>query len=112
MTQYQTILSQAERIYPYPVASFGEKAFKDTYVDGSSVLFTPSGALALPVSVEPMVLFYNRSLLSKHGVVNPPSSWAEVEEITPALTLRDKEAFLSQRLLLGHQMFRMQKILL
>ena len=83
---YQTILSQTERIQPYPAASFGETQFKNTFVDGASVFFTPAGALAFPVSIDPMVLFYNRALFSKHGVVNAPESWDEVVSIVPSLT--------------------------
>lgn len=101
MTPYQTILSQAKRIQPFPAASFGEKAFKDTYVDGASVLYTPEGALALPVSVEPMVLFYNRTLLSKHGIPNPPAFWDEVTAMTPSLTIRENGRFVESAISLG-----------
>jgi ABC-type glycerol-3-phosphate transport system substrate-binding protein len=62
MAPYQTLLAQSERIYPFPITSLGEKQFKDMYVDGASVFFGTEGALALPVSIEPMVLFYNRTL--------------------------------------------------
>ncbi len=101
MTPYQTILSQAKRIQPFPSASFGEKAFKDTYVDGASVLYTPEGALGLPVSVEPMVLFYNRTLLSKHGIANPPAFWDEVTTMTPSLTIRENGRFVESAISLG-----------
>jgi ABC-type glycerol-3-phosphate transport system substrate-binding protein len=99
--KYQMILSQEARIYPFPTNSLPEKTFKDTFVDGASVLFTPQGALALPVSIDPMVLFYNRTLLSKHGIINPPSYWDEVGTITPALTVRQNGKFLESAIALG-----------
>ncbi len=98
---YQTILSQESRILPFPIANFPEKNFKDTFVDGASVLFTPEGALALPVSVDPLVLFYNRTLLSKHGVVNPPQYWDEVTTIAPALTIKQNGTFVESAIALG-----------
>lgn len=98
LTRYQTILSQAPRILPFSVQ---EKPFKDKYVDGASVLYTESGALALPVSVEPMVLFYNRTLLSKHGIVNPPTTWDEVSAVTPELTIRNGSKFVETSIALG-----------
>ena len=99
---YQIILSQTSRLYPFPIASYGEKQYKDTYIDGAGIFFTPYGALALPVSVEPMVLFYNRTLLSKHGVVNPPSYWNEVSEMTPRLTVQNnKGQFVESAISLG-----------
>lgn len=90
LAPYKIILKETNRIYPFPYASISEKTYKDNYVDGASIFLTPAGALALPVSVEPMVLFFNRSLLSKHSVVNPPLYWDEITTLTPSLTVKDK----------------------
>jgi ABC-type glycerol-3-phosphate transport system substrate-binding protein len=95
---YQTILAETDRIYPFTVA---EKTFRDAYVDGASVLLTSSGALALPVSVEPMVLFYNRTLFSKHGVINPPTYSDEVITLAPLLTVRQGGQFVESAIALG-----------
>lgn len=98
----QIIVSQSSRLYPFPITSFPEKNFKDTYVDGASLFFSPSGALAFPVSIEPMVLFYNRTLFSKNGIVNPPVYWDEVSAVTPALTIKgDRGQFLESAISLG-----------
>ncbi len=98
LAPYQTILSQSERIYPF---SISEKSFKDTFVDGASILLTPQGALGLPVAIEPMVLFYNRTLFSKHGIVSPPLFWDDVLTITPSLTIREGGRFLESSIALG-----------
>jgi ABC-type glycerol-3-phosphate transport system substrate-binding protein len=95
---HQIILSQADRIYPFQTQ---EKAFRDLFVDGASLFIVPNGALALPVTIEPMVLFYNRSLLSKHGVLNPPSTWDEVAALVPTLTVRQGGQFLESAIALG-----------
>lgn len=102
LAPYQVILSQSHRITPFPITSLGEKSFKDTYVDGASILFSPQiGALALPVSVEPMVLIYNRSMLSKRGFSSPPAYWDEVAAMTPALTVREGNQFIESSIALG-----------
>lgn len=101
LTPYQIILAQQERLYPFPIASFGEKNFKDTYVDGAGVLFSPQGALGLPISIDPMVLFYNRTLFSKHGLVNAPTYWDEVASVAPSLTLREGGKFTESAIALG-----------
>jgi ABC-type glycerol-3-phosphate transport system substrate-binding protein len=54
---HQLILANQSRLYPFPIASFSEKTFKDTYVDGAGILFSSAGALALPVSVDPLCFF-------------------------------------------------------
>lgn len=102
LAPHQIILSQISRIYPFPVTSFSEKNFKDTYVDGASLFFSPYGAVALPVSIEPMVLFYNRTLFSKHGIVNPPTYWDEVSSLVPKLTITNtKNQFVESGIALG-----------
>lgn len=98
MAPYQTMLAQESRLYPFPIA---EKTYKDIYVDGASVLYSGGAALALPLSVEPMVLFYNRTLLSKHSVLNPPEYWDELSSVTPALTLKQGNAFVESSIALG-----------
>ncbi|MEZ0208770.1 MAG: ABC transporter substrate-binding protein [Candidatus Paceibacterota bacterium] len=99
---HQIILANQSRLYPFPLASFSEKSYKDTYVDGAGIFFTSQGALALPVSVDPLVLFYNRSLFSKHGIVDPPTYWDEVASRVPLLTLRDaKGGFVESAIALG-----------
>lgn len=102
MASYQTILSQSSRILPFPVANYSEKLFKDTYVDGASIFFSPNGAIALPISIEPMVLFYNRTLFSKHGIINPPKYWDEVSSIVPTLTIQNSTGqFIESGIALG-----------
>lgn len=99
---YQYILSNSARVYPFPPSYLSEKKFKDTYVDAASIFMTPDGALALPLSVDPMVLFYNRSLLSKHGIVNPPAYWGDLVNLVPALTVRDRNGqFIESAIALG-----------
>lgn len=91
LAPHQIIISQTNRLYAFPIASLSEKAYKDMYVDGASIFFTPQGATALPVSIDPLVLFYNRTLFSKHGIINPPQYWDEVLNITPTLTVRNQK---------------------
>ena len=98
LVPHQIILSQADRIMPFSIA---EKTYRDFYVDGASVFLTSKGTLALPVSVEPMVLFYNRTLFSKHGIINPPTYWDEVVSLTPSLTVRQNGQFLESAIALG-----------
>lgn len=102
LAPHQYILSNAERIYPFPPAYMSETKFKEAYVDGASVFLTPQGALALPVAIDPMVLFYNRYLLSKHGVVTPPSYWDDLMRLAPTLTVKGKNGqFLESAIAVG-----------
>lgn len=89
LAPYQIILSQQTRVTPFPVASLSETNYKNTFINGAGIFWTPFGALALPVAVEPTVLFFNRTLFAKHGVLNPPVYWDEITQIVPKLTVDD-----------------------
>ncbi len=91
LAPHQIILSQTARLYPFSYASFSEKAYKDMYVDGASIFLTPQGAIAFPVAIDPLVMFYNRTLFSKHGIISPPQYWDEVLNVTPSLTIRNQK---------------------
>jgi ABC-type glycerol-3-phosphate transport system substrate-binding protein len=99
---HQIILSQAARLTAFPSASLSETAYKNMYVDGASIFYSPPGAIALPVSIDPMVLFYNRNLFSKHGIVNPPAFWDELPSLAPRLTVLDtKGKFIESAIAIG-----------
>jgi len=89
LAPYQIILSQQTRVTPYPVTSLTETTYKNTYINGAGIFWTPFGALALPVAVEPTVLFFNRTLFAKHGILTPPTYWDEITQIVPKLTVED-----------------------
>lgn len=96
------ILSQSSRIYPFPYATLSETKFKQTYVDAGSVFLSPTGALALPVTVDPMVLFFNRRMFAVKSIISPPVYWDEVAKIAPVLTeLNNRGQFVQSGIALG-----------
>lgn len=109
LATHPILLSQISRLQPFPVTSFSEKSFKDTYVDGATLFFSPYGALALPISIEPMVLMYNRTLFAKHGLASfpvcdgkPYACWDQILTITPQLTIKNKNGqFLESAIAFG-----------
>lgn len=54
-----------------------ERSFKDLYSSGSDIFRIPTGTTALPVGVDPMVMFYNRDIIESAGLINPPTFWNE-----------------------------------
>lgn len=64
-----------------------ESVFKGSFADIASVLFFPGvGSVGLPVSVDPLVLYYNKDLLSTNGFVNPPATWTDLYNYQAKLT--------------------------
>ncbi|MEN9552265.1 MAG: hypothetical protein RI935_642 [Candidatus Parcubacteria bacterium] len=98
---HQILLKEASRISFFPSTNLREKDFKDRYIDSSYIFYDRRGAVALPIFMDPMVLLYNRSLLSRSGVVSPPVYWDEITALSSSLTIRPGSQFSQSAIALG-----------
>lgn len=83
------IARYAEKVSPLPYESYPERQFLESFVQGSEIYLRPEGILALPFSIDPMVMYWNRNMFSAASVVRPPAYWDEMLTLTPVLTKRD-----------------------
>ena len=78
------VLSDKVQIVPYSVVSQG--TYVTSYIDEALLFLTPQGMLAMPFSVDPLVMYWNRDLFTSAGVAQPPKSWNEFLTLAPKLT--------------------------
>lgn len=94
------IIRHGDKVVPFSNSEYSLRNFRNDFVEQGEMFIGDTGALALPILVDPMVLFYNRDLLSAGGVARPPVSWTEMiqPEIGPVarLTLFDVQGNLAQ----------------
>lgn len=77
-------------IYKTPYASYPEKAFRDLYIDGADIyLDDKDGVIGFPIVVDPLVLYFNKDILSNEGIVSPPKTWDELFTLNSLLTKRE-----------------------
>lgn len=77
------------KIFPIPYASYPVSIFDSTFVDAGQVFLTDNGVLALPISIDPLMMYYSRSLFDGSGVVYPPATWNDLTAMAPTLTEKD-----------------------
>lgn len=77
------------KIFVVPYSSYPLSVFKNVFAGAGEVFLTDEGILAFPMTIDPLVLYYNRSILDANGVVYPPASWTDLVNMTPALTKKD-----------------------
>lgn len=77
------------KLMAIPYSSISQKNFTDTFVEAGEVYLTQEGVYGLPLAVDPMVLYYNRDLLSAAGIAKPLSFWDEIFVSTGNLSKRD-----------------------
>lgn len=80
------ILKNSNFIYKIPYASYPEKAFTTSYIDGADILLANDGVIGYPLLVDPMVLFYNKDMLSNESILYPPATWDELFNLNSKLT--------------------------
>jgi len=86
-------------IYEMPFASYPEKNFRDTYIDGADVFLTKTGITGLPILVDPIVLYYNKNILSNEGVIKVPEYWDELIGLSQKLTKKKDDGSVSQSMI-------------
>lgn len=89
MLPRELIYRHANKIFPVPYESFSERDFKSTFVEEGEIFLIGQGILALPMRLDPMVMYFNRDMLSNAGLPLPPKTWEELLAMTPELVEKD-----------------------
>ena len=79
----------SNKIYTIPYTSYPLATFKNTFARAGEVFLTSKGMLAFPIIIDPLVMYYNRTILDANGIVYPPATWDEFENMVPTLTKKD-----------------------
>jgi ABC-type glycerol-3-phosphate transport system substrate-binding protein len=69
------IYRQGDKLLPIPVESLSPRDFRDTFVTAGEIFLLPGGTRALPLLVDPMVMYYNQSILQSVAVAEVPATW-------------------------------------
>lgn len=57
--------------------TYSERDFLNNFVDGAEIFSATSSWRALPLLIDPLVMYYNRTLYTSAGIVSPPTSWEQ-----------------------------------
>ncbi len=81
--------SYAKRIYKIPYTTYPVANYKSTFAQAGEVFLSGEGILALPLSVDPLLMYYNRSILTTNNIIFPPATWEDLSAVTPKLLSKD-----------------------
>jgi len=79
----------SNKIYTIPYQSYPVASFKSTFASAGEVFLTSKGVLAFPLTIDPLMMYYNRSMLDSNSIVSPPISWDEFQNLVPLLNKKD-----------------------
>ncbi|KKQ46980.1 MAG: hypothetical protein US65_C0021G0003 [Candidatus Yanofskybacteria bacterium GW2011_GWC2_37_9] len=93
----------ANKIFTIPYQSYPLASFKNNFAGAGEVFLTSKGILAFPLSIDPLVMYYNRSILDSNGVIYPPAFWDDLINLVPKLTKKDdSNKIIKSAVALGH----------
>ncbi len=72
------MLQYLDKIIPIPYTSFSEADFKRQYIQEAELFLTADGIAAMPFTVDPMVMYWNRTLFTNAAIANPPTIWTQL----------------------------------
>jgi len=92
----ELIVRHQDKIFPIPYTSLPLRTFRDTFIEQGELYLRNNGILALPFSVDPMVMYWNRDIFSSAFVSAPPTEWDEFFTLATKITKKTEAGNISQ----------------
>ena len=74
-----------------PFTAYPQRTFTDTFADGTSVFTNTTGLKGIPLFIDPLVMYYNRTLYSSAGIVSPPKTWKDFVATVKLINKQDAQ---------------------
>ncbi len=83
------ILNYLDRTIAIPYETLPQRTFQDTYIPEGQLFLNPTGVVALPFMINPMVMYWNQDMLTSENIATPPQYWPDLLKIIPRITKAD-----------------------
>ncbi|HEX8947244.1 MAG TPA: extracellular solute-binding protein [Candidatus Paceibacterota bacterium] len=87
-----------KELTPIPYTSLPQRTFTDTFSDACSIYLAPEGIYGIPVAIDPLMLYYNRTMLSSASIAAPPATWEALTGLVPQVTEHSSSQNISRAL--------------
>lgn len=75
------------KLYAVSYEFLKQRDYFNTYIEGAEIFARNDGIYAIPLAVDPLVMYWNRNLFSNSNIPLPPATWETVRNDTvPRLT--------------------------
>jgi ABC-type glycerol-3-phosphate transport system substrate-binding protein len=85
LASMEDILTYQNKLLTISFETLSERTFKDNFIEQGEAFRTGTGYLAIPFSVDPLVLYWNRDIFTIHNKTSPPSNWSTVVSLVPEM---------------------------
>ena len=85
----EQLLAERNKLSVIPFSTIPQRTYLDTFVPITELFLTDQGTYGIPLVVDPLVLYYNRTMVASAGVADPANTlatWEGITGIVPRLT--------------------------
>ena len=88
------VFANESKFVTIPYTSFPERTFIDTYIQEASLYLRSTGIIALPFMVDPLVMYWNKDMVTNAGIatmgtISAPLHWNDFAALDQKLTQKD-----------------------
>jgi len=83
---HEGILRHSDKILEIPYESFPRASYEQAYIDEARLFLSDTGVRAFPIMVDPMIMYYNKALISSAFILDVPQYWDEFPEFASQIT--------------------------
>ena len=96
LVPHTLVIKQQGKLLPLPESAIDERLFRDSFVEAAEVLLEQTYTKALPLFLDPIVMYWNRDMFTRADIVVAPSTWVEVQLLPERLTVLDNRGNISE----------------
>jgi multiple sugar transport system substrate-binding protein len=82
----EQLLTEAPRLNVIPFSTIPQRTYVNTYVPEANLFLGSAGTYGIPYVIDPLVMYYNQSLLASAGIATPPATWEAINGVAQKLT--------------------------
>lgn len=72
------IIKHRDKVTVIPYQDLSIRQFRDTFLPAGEIFMDGRGTFALPILIDPLVMYYNPDYYANVGLARPPNTWPEV----------------------------------
>jgi ABC-type glycerol-3-phosphate transport system substrate-binding protein len=92
----EQLIDENNKLNVIPFSTLPQRTFINSYLPEYNLYLNATGTFGIPFVLDPLVLYYNQSLLSGANVPVAPKTWEAVTGLAPSLTKQNAGQSISQ----------------
>ena len=83
------ILPHLDKLALISYTTMPARTFMDTYIQEGQIYTNSNGITAIPFTVDPLIMYWNRDMFNTAGIATYPKYWDEFTKINQKITVKD-----------------------